>query len=178
MGCIEPRKNIPGLIRAWRRLPEKLRRDLQLVVAGPFGWADEEVRGLLMNSGAGVRYLGYVPEPDLPGLFRGASAFVYPSYYEGFGLPVAQALAVGAPVIVSNRSCLPEIVGGAGLCVDPDSEEALTDAIQSTVTGSESTAEAVSRGVARAQAFRWPVCALESLAFFHDVAGKPATAPG
>ena len=81
-------------------------------------------------------------------------------------------------MIVSNRSCLPEIVGGAGLCVDPDSEEALTDAIQSTVTGSESTAEAVSRGVARAQAFRWPVCALESLAFFHDVAGKPATAPG
>jgi glycosyltransferase involved in cell wall biosynthesis len=174
VGCIEPRKNVPGLIRAYQRLPEALRRDLQLVIAGPFGWASDDVRRMLTNSGAGVRYLGYVPEADLPGLFRGASGFAYPSYYEGFGLPVAQAMAVGVPVIVSDRSCLPEIAGDAGLCVDPDSEEALTNAIQRTVTDSEFAAEAVARGKARARKFHWPARALESLDFFREVMGNSA----
>ena len=171
VGCIEPRKNIPGLIAAYRRLPQGLRRDVQLVVAGPFGWAAEEVRSMLADDADHIRYLGYVPEDDMPGLFFGASALVYPSYYEGFGLPVAQALAAGVPVIASNRTSLPEVVGGAGLLVDPDSPDELSAAMEQVVTCPGIARDLAARGQLRAQAFHWSRAARESLDFFHQVAG-------
>jgi alpha-1,3-rhamnosyl/mannosyltransferase len=169
VGCIEPRKNVPNLIRAYRRLPESVRRDAELVVAGPFGWAGEEVRGML--GGEGVRYLGYVPEGDLPGLYGGAAALAYPSYYEGFGLPAAQAMAAGVPVIASNRSCLPEVVGEAGLLVDPASVEELSDAMERVLTRPELARELAAAGRARAARFHWKRCAEESLEFFREVVG-------
>jgi alpha-1,3-rhamnosyl/mannosyltransferase len=171
VGCIEPRKNVPNLIRAYRQLPESLRRDVQLALAGPFGWAGEEVREML-HSGHGVRYLGYVPEEDLPGLYRGAAALAYPSFYEGFGLPAAQAMASGVPVIASNRSCLPEVVGDAGLLVDPSSVEELSEAIERILTHPGLAQELASAGRRRAALFHWPRCAAESLAFFHEVTGE------
>jgi alpha-1,3-rhamnosyl/mannosyltransferase len=170
VGCIEPRKNVPNLIRAYRRLPEPVRRDAQLVVAGPFGWADEEVRGML-RAGGGIRYLGYVPEGDLPGLYRGAAALAYPSYYEGFGLPAAQAMAAGVPVIASNRSCLPEVVGDAGLLVDPSSVEELCEAMERVITRPALARELAAAGRTRAARFHWGRCADESLEFFHEVGG-------
>ena len=169
VGCIEPRKNVPNLIRAYRRLPESVRRDAELVVAGPFGWAGEEVRGML--GGGGVRYLGYVPEGDLPGLYGGAAALAYPSYYEGFGLPAAQAMAAGVPVIASNRSCLPEVVGDAGLLVDPASVEELSEAMERVLTRPELARELAAAGRARAARFHWARCAEESLEFFREVVG-------
>jgi glycosyltransferase involved in cell wall biosynthesis len=166
VGCIEPRKNVPNLIRAYRRLPEPVRRDVELVVAGPFGWADEEVRGML--GGGGVRYLGYVPEGDLPGLYGGAAAL---AYYEGFGLPAAQAMAAGVPVIASNRSCLPEVVGEGGVLVDPSSVEELTQAIVRVLTSPGLARELAAAGRARAARFHWGRCAEESLGFFREVVG-------
>lgn len=171
VGCIEPRKNVPGLIAAYDRLPSGLRREVQLVVAGPFGWAAEDVRRMLSDDADHIRYLGYVPEDDMPGLFFGASALVYPSYYEGFGLPVAQALAAGVPVIASNRTSLPEIVGDAGLLVDPDSPGALSAAMEQVVTCPGVAESLAARGKLRAQAFHWSRAAAESLEFFHQVAG-------
>jgi glycosyltransferase involved in cell wall biosynthesis len=171
VGCIEPRKNIPGLIAAYRRLPQALRREVQLVVAGPFGWAAEDVRRMLSADADNIRYLGYVPEDDMPGLFFGASALVYPSYYEGFGLPVAQALAAGVPVIASNRTSLPEVVGDAGLLVDPDSPGELSAAMEQIVTCPGIARELAERGKVRARTFHWSRAAVESLDFFHEVAG-------
>jgi glycosyltransferase involved in cell wall biosynthesis len=171
VGCIEPRKNVPNMIRAYRKLPDGIRRDSELVIAGPFGWASDEVREMLGSSGPNVRYLGYVPEADLPGLTRAAAALVYPSYYEGFGLPAAQAMACGTPVIASNTSCLPEVIGEAGLLVDPDSVEELGAAMERILADSELARKLADLGRARAAAFHWADHAARSLDFFHEVAG-------
>ena len=171
VGCIEPRKNVAGLIRAYRRLPEALQRDVQLIIAGPFGWASEETRRMLTASGPNVRYLGYVPEPDLPGLSRGALALVYPSYFEGFGLPVAQAMAAGVAVIASDRTSLPEVTGGAALLVDPDSIDQISDAIERIATCPDLARDLAARGQERARHFHWPESAARSLDFFHELAG-------
>lgn len=170
VGCIEPRKNVPNIVLAYQRLAKSLRNHVQLVLAGPFGWAGEEVRGTLAGGGEDIRYLGYVPEADLPGLVGGAVGLLYPSFYEGFGLPAAQAMAAGVPVIVSDRSSLPEVVGDAGLLVDPDSVEELSHAMNRLITCPELRSELGIRGKSRARAFRWSECAGRSLEFFHRVA--------
>jgi alpha-1,3-rhamnosyl/mannosyltransferase len=167
VGCIEPRKNVRGLIRAYRELPEALQREVPLVIAGPFGWETAEIRPLL--AGEGIHYLGYVPEAHLPGLFRGATAFVYPSYYEGFGLPVAQAMAARVPVITSICSSLPEVVGDGGLTVDPNSTRDLAGAMDQVLSCPETAANLASRGRARASVYQWPAAAAASLDFFHSV---------
>jgi alpha-1,3-rhamnosyl/mannosyltransferase len=119
-----------------------------------------------------VRYIGYVPERLLPGLVAGALALVYPSFYEGFGLPAAQAMAAGVPVVGSNRSCLPETIGDGGILVDPDSIEELSAAFDRICGSPAFAAELGSRGRKRALKFRWSVCAADSLQFFRDVAGR------
>src|SRR5581483_2590787 len=91
VGSIEPRKNVDGLLNAWENLRPSLRAEFDLLIAGPPGWAYEKTMARLKQNPAGVHYLGYVPEADLPSLFAGATVFAYPSFYEGFGFPVAQA---------------------------------------------------------------------------------------
>jgi glycosyltransferase involved in cell wall biosynthesis len=169
VGCIEPRKNVRGIIQAYGLLSDSVRSDLQLIVAGPFGWETEELRNILTAGQGNVRYLGYVPECDLPGLVSGAAALLYPSFYEGFGLPAAQAMAAGVPVIGSDRSCLPEVIGDAGIFVNPDSVEDLSAAIHRIYSNPDLSAQLSLRGRVRSQRFRWSVCAAESLQFFRDV---------
>ena len=166
VGCIEPRKNVAAIVDAYRRLPPSVRQEVKLVLAGMYGWDSEEVRRVLSRQD-GVLHLGYVPEDDLPGLMHGSAAVVYPSFYEGFGLPVAQAMAVGVPVITSNRSCLPEVVGDAGLCVDPDSVDELSAAMQRILASPELADTLVTRGRLRAEQFRWAASAERSMDFFH-----------
>lgn len=172
VGCIEPRKNVPNIVLAYQRLAKSLQKDVQLVLAGPFGWASEEIRKTLAAGDENIRYLGYVPEADLPGLVSGAVALLYPSRYEGFGLPAAQAMAAGVPVIASDRSSLPEVVGDGGLLVNPDSVEELGQAMNRMITCPELRNELGVRGWARASAFRWSECAIRSLDFFHQVSGE------
>ncbi|MCU1260311.1 MAG: glycosyl transferase, group 1, partial [Bryobacterales bacterium] len=119
VSTIEPRKNVDRLLDAWEGLCTSLREEFELVVAGPRGWASEATMSRLESSAAGVRYLGYVAEAMLPGLVAGAAVFAYPSLYEGFGFPVAQAMAAGVPVLTSNVSSLPEVTAGSALLVDP-----------------------------------------------------------
>jgi alpha-1,3-rhamnosyl/mannosyltransferase len=171
VGCIEPRKNLPALIHSYCRLPDALRREVELIVAGPFGWASEETRIMLTAGTPGIRYLGYVPEDDLPGLYRGADILAYPSFYEGFGLPAAQAMAAGIPVLTSNRSCLPEVVGDAGILVDPNNYDEIEAALEQILTSSRLAEELARRGRIRASAYRWGLCAAQSLDFFHEVSG-------
>jgi len=171
VGTIEPRKNVGALLDAWAGLPEELRREFDLALAGSPGWSARDVVRRLEAGAAGVRYLGYVPEADLPGLTAGAALFVYPSLYEGFGFPVAQAMAAGAPVITSDVSSLPEVVGGAARLIDPSSPGELREAIRELLLSPSRREELARLGRARAQRFRWSVCAQESLRFFERVAG-------
>jgi glycosyltransferase involved in cell wall biosynthesis len=166
VGTVEPRKNLDGLLDAWEALPVSLREEFALVLAGPEGWQSTGTMARLRNPAAGVRYLGYVPEPDLPGITAGAAAFVYPSFYEGFGFPVAQAMAAGVPVITSNLSSLPEITGGAAELVDPRSQHELRGALDHLLTSPETRARLSQTGRTRALQFRWETCARQSLEFF------------
>ena len=133
VGTIEPRKNVGMLLDAFESLPQSLRDHWDLVVAGPVGWAADAMVARLRS----VRYLGYVPEPDLPPLMAAAGVLAYPSLYEGFGFPVAQAMAAGVPVITSNLSSLPEVAGNAALLVDPRSQSELRAALVRLLTSDD-----------------------------------------
>ena len=171
VGTIEPRKNIDLLLNVYESLPSSIRDEFDLVLAGPSGWASRETTLRLQDPAPGVRYLGYVSERELPGLFAGATAFVYPSLYEGFGFPVAQAMAVGTPVVTSSVSALPEITGGAALLVDPRSETELRDAMVEIVTSPSRRAHMIELGRSNAQRFSWRDCARRSLRFFEEIVG-------
>src|SRR5205823_6567995 len=114
-------------------------------------------------------YLGYVPEPDLAPLTAAATVFAYPSLYEGFGFPVAQAMAAAVPVITSNVSSLPEVAGDGALLVDPRSQNEVRDALARLLLAPELRAQLAARGRARADSFRWSTCAARSLEFFRNL---------
>lgn len=171
VGTIEPRKNVGRLLDAYQKLSPSTREEFDLVLAGPLGWAQGEIMARLRSPAPGVRYLGYIPEADLPGLFAGSTAFVYPSLYEGFGFPVAQAMAAGTPVITSSVSALPEIAGGAAMLIDPLSEAALRDAMEEMLTSPSRRGKAMEMGRANARRFTWRESARKSLRFFEEVAG-------
>lgn len=171
VGTVEPRKNLDGLIEAYRRLKPDVRDAFDLVVVGPVGWAAGATISRLKSSDGGIRYLGYVPEDDLPHLTRGATVFAYPSLYEGFGFPIAQAMAAGVPVVTSNLSSMPEVAGEAAVYADPKSCQEITGALESLLT-SPALRERLSRcGAERAQQFRWELCARRSLEFFERICG-------
>jgi alpha-1,3-rhamnosyl/mannosyltransferase len=167
IGTVEPRKNMNGLIGAFEALPASLQDEFDLVLAGPMGWANAATARRVRT----VRYLGYVPELDIAPLTAAATVFAYPSLYEGFGFPVAQAMAAGVAVITSNVSALPEIAGDAALLVDPRSHTELRDALSRLLLYPELRARLVDRGRERAERFRWASCAAKSLRFFEEAAG-------
>lgn len=166
VGTIEPRKNVALLVRAFAALPAELRAEFELVLAGPRGWESAETMGLLES----VRYLGYVPEADVAPLTAAASVFAYPSLYEGFGFPVAQAMAAGTAVITSNVSSLPEVTGDAAILIDPRSQAELEGALVRMLESAERRGELVELGRRRAGLFRWSDCAGQSLEFFRGAA--------
>lgn len=170
VGTIEPRKNLDRLLDAWLGLRADLRQAHDLVIAGPSGWAPETARRL--GAGAsGVRLLGYVPEVFLPAVVAGALLFVYPSLYEGFGFPVAQAMAAGVPVLTSDVSALPEITAGAAELVDPLSVSAIRAGLARLLESDTRREQLAVHGKERAQSFRWSRCAQRSLRFFERIAG-------
>jgi glycosyltransferase involved in cell wall biosynthesis len=170
VSTIEPRKNVGTLLDAYLALPASLREEFDLALAGPAGWREPQTMARLSNPPAGVRYLGYSPEREMPGLFAGATALVYPSLYEGFGFPAAQAMAAGAPVVTSAVSSLPEITGGAAELVDPRSQAELTAALERVLTSPTRRAEMIAAGRKQAQRFTWEECVRKSVSFFQSVA--------
>lgn len=169
VGTVEPRKNLNRLLDAWHILPASVREEFDLVVAGPEGWRSVGTLARLRSYVSGVRYLAYVPEPDLPGITAGATVFVYPSYYEGFGFPVAQAMAAGVPVITSNLSSLPEVTGGAAVLIDPHSLADLRAALNQLLTSPATCAQLAAAGQTQAQRFRWDRCARQSIAMWRTL---------
>src|SRR5208337_3102663 len=132
VGTVQPRKNLVTLVQAMKILRDRTGSSFQLLLAGARGWKntalDETIRRLGL-SGGDIRFLGVVPEEDLPVLYSGSWLFVFPSLYEGFGLPLVEAMACGAPVIASNTSSIPEVVGDAALLVAPTQPEAFAEAM-------------------------------------------------
>lgn len=166
VGTIEPRKNLDTILDAWLELPLSTRQEHDLLISGPVGWASRRTLERIRSGILGVEYLGYVPEAALPSLIAGAALFVYPSLYEGFGFPAAQALAAGIPVITSNLSSLPEVVGDAGVLIDPRDSFALRDQIQRLLTSPSLRKELGRRGRERAQRFTWKNSAVVAAEFF------------
>ena len=167
VGTIEPRKNVPTLLDAWKGM--RFQHDFDLVIAGTTGWASEATLARLKSGIPGVEHAGYVAEHDLPGLTAGASVFIYPSLYEGFGFPVAQAMAAGVPVITSDNSCLPEVAGDGALYVDPRSAASIRAALEKLLESTALRAQIGSQGRRQAENYRWSRCAEKSLQWFRGL---------
>jgi glycosyltransferase involved in cell wall biosynthesis len=170
LSSIQPRKNLVRLIEAYSCLravrPEgKLP---QLVLVGKRGWLEHETFRAAERSALGkeILFTGYVPERDLAALYSGAICFVYPSYFEGFGLPVVEAMQCGVPVIVGNQTSLPEVVGDAGLQFDPFDTQALVNALTVVLENSEYRAALSTKGLERSRRFNWQNTALMTLGVY------------
>jgi len=171
VGTIEPRKNLDRLLDAWQSLPQDMQEQYELLIAGPFGWKSEPLQKRIAGLGSGIRYLGYVHEQDLPLLTAGATALAYPSLYEGFGFPVAQAMACGIPVLTSNVSSMPEVAGGGAILVDPLSVTEIREGLAALLTSPSLRNELGGRGRALAEAqYRWDKIARQSWDFFERIA--------
>lgn len=167
LGSIQPRKNLVRLIKAYSSLsPGRAQAELPLLVlAGKRGWLESETMRAAEKSKArkDIRFIGYVPDADLPALYSAASCFAYPSYFEGFGLPVVEAMQCGTPVIASDNTSLPEIVADAGVLVDPFDETKIAEALIRLVSKPEDRAHFRARGLERAREFNWKKTAQTTL---------------
>lgn len=172
VGTLEPRKNIAGLIRAYAKIQKNPGISQRLVICGGLGWLYRELFGLVNELGLRkeIIFTGHVPNKDLPAIYCGAELLVYPSIYEGFGLPVLEAMACGTPVITSNVSSLPEVAGDAALLISPNDVEELTEAINRLLSDSELRKEFAKRGLERAKLFSWEKTARETLQVYKAAA--------
>lgn len=170
VGTLEPRKNLVRLIRAYRRAVASGGVRHALVLAGPLGWRTQRLLAEIRGDGPGEIVLtGPASAEDLDVLYRRAAAFVYPSLYEGFGLPVLEAMARGIPTIVSNTSSLPEVAGDAALMVEPRSVRAIADAIEHVLTDGDRAAALSAAARARAEQFSWERTARLTLRVYERV---------
>ena len=154
VGTLEPRKNITRLIKAYL----SIKTDLQLIIVGKFGW------GETYDNHSGIKFIGFVPDEDLVGLYSGAKAFIYPSLYEGFGLPVLEALSCGCSVITSNCSSLPEVGGKAALYVDPENINSISQAMTAVLK-----LNLREKSLKQAKQFSWEKTARETLKVYQEV---------
>ncbi|MBN1400017.1 MAG: glycosyltransferase family 4 protein [Anaerolineae bacterium] len=172
VSTIEPRKNVAGLLRAFRRLLDAYHPDVQLVVAGEKGWLYDDVFQLASDLHLldDVLFVGRVSTEELLWLYNAAQLLVAPSIYEGFGLTPLEAMACGTPVVASNVSALPEVVGDAGLLVDPKDPEEMSVAIWRVLDDAEMRASLIEKGLRRAAVFSWDKAAQETLELYHSLA--------
>jgi len=168
VGSVEPRKNLTTLFEAFRHLKPV---DVKLVVAGRKGWRYSPIlkhlRGLQMDDR--IIFAGFVPDQDLPVLYSNALAFVYPSLYEGFGLPVVEALACGTPVVASSVSSLPEAAGNAAILIDPMNIQGWAEALGAVCNNATVNEELRQRGLRHAESFSWHTAARQMMATYQKI---------
>jgi glycosyltransferase involved in cell wall biosynthesis len=176
VGSIQPRKNLVRLINAYASLRgvHTGNRFPKLVIVGKRGWLYDETLRALEATGVkdSIVLTGYVPESDLPALYSGALCFVYPSFFEGFGLPPLEAMKCGTPVVVGNATSLPEVVGDAGLKVDPFDVSAIASGIGELISNQQLREELKVKGLDRARMFDWRTTAQQTLKVYEQVARK------
>jgi glycosyltransferase involved in cell wall biosynthesis len=174
VGTIQPRKNLARLIQAFNDFSLTDKKDINLVLAGSKGWLSEEIYALPKTLGIEkkVKFLGHVPDEDLSGIYSGALAFVFPSLFEGFGLPVLEAMACGVPVITSDTSSMPEVAGNAALLINPESGEEIAKSLKKIAENSVLREEMIIKGFKQVKKFSWEKCARETLDFFREVGGQ------
>ena len=173
VGTLQPRKNLPRILQAFKQLPEAVRKEHPLVIVGRDGWNNEELLpqlAQLEQQGEG-RWLSYLPQAEVMALLQSAGALVFPSLYEGFGLPVIEAFAAQCPVIASNSTSVPEVAGDAAWAVDPYSVESISAAMQDLLNQPERREEKIQRGLQRARQYTWQECARQTLEVYRKVAG-------
>jgi len=170
VGTLEPRKNLVKLVKAYALLPNPIKRKYKLVLTGKQGWNNSELEKTISNLNLKDKILktGYIPDEDLPYLYAGASVFVYPSLYEGFGLPPLEAMACGVPVVTSNISSLPEVVGEAGLKVNPYKEEEIALAIKKILVWEKLATSLRQKSLERAKVFSWEKTARETVKIYKE----------
>jgi glycosyltransferase involved in cell wall biosynthesis len=175
VGTIEPRKNLSRLVEAYAALPASLRDGRELVLVGPRGWETEELAAGASDGGR-IRMLGYVPDEDLAALYASCDVFCYPALYEGFGLPVLEAMSCGAAVVTSKSASLPEVGGDAARYVDPTSVESIRDGLAELLSSETTRVELRERGLRRAREFSWESTARSVLREIESAATKPRRA--
>lgn len=168
VGALEPRKNLECLIKAYIGLNKDIKKDLKLILAGASGWRNQGIMGLINKEKDNIYYLGYVSNQELAFLYNLATLFVYPSLYEGFGLPPLEAMACGCPAVVSNVSALPEVCGDAAYYVDPHHVESVAEGIYKLLDDEDLRKKLIKRGLERAKAFSWEKSAMEHLKVFEE----------
>lgn len=172
-GTLEPRKNIVGLLDAYANLDPSLQQAYPLVLTGKRGWLDESITQRLEElSELPIITTGYVPDEDLPLLYSGANLFVYPSLYEGFGMPPLEAMACGVPVITSDNSSLPEVVGDAGITIAADDTKALTEAMHAVLVDNTKATHMRKQGLTQAQRFNWADSGRKLIDLINEVGKK------
>ena len=171
VGTIEPRKNLDVLLDAYKKLPLAVRIQWPLVLIGYQGWCSDKLHARIkvaMTEGW-VRYLGFVEAEELPLIYAGARVFLFPSLYEGFGLPVLEAMASGVPVVCSNASTLPEVTGEAAAMCNPQDVDALAELINMALQDESWRNQSIIKGLQQAEKFSWQRCAKETFAVYKEV---------
>ncbi len=170
VGSMEPRKNLMRLLDAHGKLPEKLQAQFPLVVAGASGWRNEDIREALRKH-PHAQLVGFVSRKLLPAVYASASLFALPSLYEGFGMPLLEAMAAGVPVLTSDVSAMPEVIGDCGFTVDPYDVDSIAAGLRRALEDLNAAATAGSRGRQRARQFTWERCAEQTKVFLERYAG-------
>lgn len=171
VGTLEPRKNLSSVLLAYMQLPENIRKHYPLVLVGMSGWhtsALEKQMAPLVAAGE-IRQLGYLERKDLAVVIAGALTLVYPSIYEGFGLPPLEAMTCGVPVIASNVSSLPEVVGDTGLLVNPHDIADIATAMETMITAPDIRAASARKALVRSAEFSWDNCVDQTMAIYRQV---------
>lgn len=170
VGTLEKRKNLPNVLKAFYRL-KKTGNHHKLVIVGKIGWKYNKIFSTMeeLDLKKDVIFTGYVPDEDLVKIYNAADLFVFPSIYEGFGLPPLEAMACGCPVITSNTSSLPEVVGDAGVTVDPYDDKALADEMHRILSNDGFKTELSKKSLERAELFSWRQTAKETWNVYEEV---------
>lgn len=169
VGSIEPRKNLLGLLQAYNLLSDAIKAEYKLVLVGFKGWENSEIMELIDKNKENIHYLGFVSDEELAKVYNLATCFVFPSFYEGFGLPPIEAMACGTPVVTSNLTSMPEVCLDAGIYFDPYNIDEMKEKIELLLGDASLQSRMIEKGLQRANEFTWEKSALEHLKIFKEV---------